>query len=660
MGFLLLIIIGLPIYRPKAEVIYDSSLLKEKGPIPVWVFFTDKGFRDERKLGLALSLSRARDFEDLPLPDDYIGQIEALGAILRCRSRWLNGASFWCPPGLIPRIAELPFVHRIRKIEPMVVREPAYPTGPTGEPDSSYYGYTYLQIKMFNIDKVHALGVYGSGVRIGILDTGFKRRHSALNDVKIVSEYDFLSGDHLYRYRYGAGKEELYIDPFPMIRGLSGIKEGDTVELFFLSDSVYFNYWPTREIFEVFSTGGNLWSRPNNLSLTATDTAYTWGIGVAAADSIDLVWSIKGYYPHRYTLFHRRGKRGNWRDRVEIISSFHRLTDPKLAWGKQLFLSYLQSDSILFLRSCQDTWQPGSTLVYQANHRIRNRGIIAIGDTILLLTDSHHPDSIYLSISTDNGQTFTTDPIFTGREPVLKVKGDTLYLLFKREIDGLTDLCLSRSTDLGKNWSAPVTIVSSTSLGKIDLSPNPLPQITYESYGNIYLAQSPDWTPGPIDSGMVYHPTFIGSDLYYLRRGDTDTDYDPKTDRKDQPDHGTKMLGLIGGLASNLYIGVAFGADFLVAKTERVGKQGVTEDYEFPVEEDTWIEGLEWLERNGARVISSSLAYIDWYDYEDLDGKTAPISIAAHTAAKRGVVIVNAIGNRPGPDTIPPLPPYIT
>jgi subtilisin family serine protease len=54
---------------------------------------------------------------------------------------------------------------------------------------------------------------------------------------------------------------------------------------------------------------------------------------------------------------------------------------------------------------------------------------------------------------------------------------------------------------------------------------------------------------------------------------------------------------------------------------------------------------LEWGESLGADIASSSLGYIDWYEFEDLDGTTAVTTIAVNTAIENGMVVVTAVGN---------------
>ncbi|MDE2825064.1 MAG: S8 family serine peptidase [Gemmatimonadota bacterium] len=102
--------------------------------------------------------------------------------------------------------------------------------------------------------------------------------------------------------------------------------------------------------------------------------------------------------------------------------------------------------------------------------------------------------------------------------------------------------------------------------------------------------------------------------------------------------HGTAVLGTIGGYAPGELIGPAFGARYLLASTEVVA-------FEREVEEDFWVAAMEWADSLGADVISSSLGYLDWYTYADMDGETAVITRAAAMAVRRGIVVVNSMGN---------------
>jgi subtilisin family serine protease len=81
-----------------------------------------------------------------------------------------------------------------------------------------------------------------------------------------------------------------------------------------------------------------------------------------------------------------------------------------------------------------------------------------------------------------------------------------------------------------------------------------------------------------------------------------------------------------------------------LAKTENT-------DSETPLEEDNWIAAAEWADSLGADVFSTSLGYLEFdspyqdYTYEDMNGNTAAITIAADLAVKKGIVLFNSAGN---------------
>jgi subtilisin family serine protease len=108
--------------------------------------------------------------------------------------------------------------------------------------------------------------------------------------------------------------------------------------------------------------------------------------------------------------------------------------------------------------------------------------------------------------------------------------------------------------------------------------------------------------------------------------------------------HGTATLSVLGGYREGELVGPAFGASFLLAKTEDTTS-------ETPIEEDNWAAAAQWAEALGADVISSSLGYTTFdrgytsYSWEDMDGVTAISTRAAEMATARGVVVVNSAGN---------------
>jgi len=118
---------------------------------------------------------------------------------------------------------------------------------------------------------------------------------------------------------------------------------------------------------------------------------------------------------------------------------------------------------------------------------------------------------------------------------------------------------------------------------------------------------------------------------------DTETANEPG-DPDGQDSHGTSTLSCVGAAYSGEIYGCAYNASFMLGKTEIV-------DDEIEIEEDYWVEGIEWADSLGADIVSSSLGYFYWYTYEDMDGETAVTTVAADMAAARGIVVVNSMGN---------------
>ena len=152
---------------------------------------------------------------------------------------------------------------------------------------------------------------------------------------------------------------------------------------------------------------------------------------------------------------------------------------------------------------------------------------------------------------------------------------------------------------------------------------------------------------GLLDTGFnLEHTALERVDVIAQRdfvNDDVNTADETDQDDPDQEDHGSVVLGILAGDVPGQLIGIAPRARYLLGKTEVVSQRGVV--FERQIEEDWWVEGLEWLEEKGADVVSSSLGYYDWYRFADLDGKTSKVTIAANLAVQKGMPVVVAAGN---------------
>ncbi len=177
-----------------------------------------------------------------------------------------------------------------------------------------------------------------------------------------------------------------------------------------------------------------------------------------------------------------------------------------------------------------------------------------------------------------------------------------------------------------------------------------------ESYGQLNALKVPDVHArgitgsgiiiGVLDDGFNSHKTHpalknlkIVAEYDFVQR-DSNTSRAPG-EYSSQGNHGASTLSEIGGFFNGRLVGAAYGASFILAKTE-------IDSVEIQLEEDLYVEALEWMERLGVDITSSSLGYCDWYTWPDMNGKTPITSRAARIAASKGVLVVTAMGNTSG------------
>lgn len=101
--------------------------------------------------------------------------------------------------------------------------------------------------------------------------------------------------------------------------------------------------------------------------------------------------------------------------------------------------------------------------------------------------------------------------------------------------------------------------------------------------------------------------------------------------------HGTMTLSCIAGRYGDKDLGLATGAEFLLARTEIESE---------PFKEEVWWQmAVEWADKNGANIISSSLGYGKERHYtKDMDG-TSYVAKAGNLAARKGMLVCNSAGN---------------
>ncbi|KPK64113.1 hypothetical protein AMJ83_03700 [candidate division WOR_3 bacterium SM23_42] len=623
--------------------------------IRAWVYFTDKGIGTDRYDNAIRAVrkqiseaSRERravrqgvtDYADIPLYEDYVNEVEARGGLLVTQSKWLNAASFIVARDDIDQIAQLDFVHKIVKVAPFRAPQEAA----VAVEDTAVYGLTYRQSQMFGIDRVHEMGIFGSDVRVGFLDTGFRRTPLAVANINVLAEHDFLEGDQVFfenipvADRYGIYSDIAFHQTSP-----------PRYNLFLAGDTVRFSS-PVRDLMYTYTSDlGTPWSTPIKLANVGFGN-WVREIDVCGRDTMFL------FYRDRYGL-----KYLIYSDTLLVqpmpLTGLGRREPSAVQIGDTVYVTYHSKGSdrtYLMLNQVTISGFASEIAIDSSFSSIKAPEAINGGSEIGIFYHITPEDTLYFVRTYGAPDSFTQTFKTLGKDAQAVTLGDTIFLIWKdASNDPLFRVAFAKSADFGTSFDPPTFISDDVnSIGKISIAKDAEQvSVAWETAGKIYYRNSYDngFTFGSTDSlnrQFAYLPTLGTSNAgilkFYVTRGDSLTDgYSPTDPDYYYPRHGTEMLGLVGGYFSGRYIGVAPGAQFIVAKTENPDSA-----YEYPVEEDTYIAGLEWCESMGADIVSSSLGYSEWYSWpDDFDGRTSPASVAAYEATKRGVLVVTATGN---------------
>lgn len=188
----------------------------------VWIVFNDKGPNAENLLlypnqvvtdkslqrrSKVLPSNKLISSIDLPVNENYIGQLQSLGFKLKHRSKWFNAVSGFIPIGKVNLIASLNFIKQVDlvakfgkskkdiEIEKPVLESNLFPSQPEGL-HTYNYGSSFTQMNQVNVPAVHDLGYKGQGVTICVMDAGFSNlTHEAFSSMNIIAKWDFVDND---------------------------------------------------------------------------------------------------------------------------------------------------------------------------------------------------------------------------------------------------------------------------------------------------------------------------------------------------------------------------------------------------------------------------------------------------------------------------------
>ena len=205
-----------------------TEALDGEGPWVVWVFFRDKGLSGaaledaldaaeddllpraaRRRAKVASPEGRLVDEADLAVHPEYLERARSTGATARQTSKWLNAASYRVTHTQAERLSRLECVARMdlvnrsrRAAVPTPVSDPVpvVPRPGIGKDKGSSseaidYGNNFGAMLQVNVPPLHEAGLSGKGVLIGMLDTGFRTTHEALQGIPVLGTWDFINND---------------------------------------------------------------------------------------------------------------------------------------------------------------------------------------------------------------------------------------------------------------------------------------------------------------------------------------------------------------------------------------------------------------------------------------------------------------------------------
>lgn len=141
------------------------------------------------------------NFKDVPINDYYIEVLKDLGITVKNKLDWFNAVSAYLTNTQLNQVQKLSFVKSTKPVKKLVFRNQNSELFKqhivnTDSINSRSYGASFEQLNLSDIPLVHAKGITGEGVIIGLLDSGYDwQRHESLSSRNVIKEYDFVFGD---------------------------------------------------------------------------------------------------------------------------------------------------------------------------------------------------------------------------------------------------------------------------------------------------------------------------------------------------------------------------------------------------------------------------------------------------------------------------------
>lgn len=170
---------------------------------PYWIFLASEPGspevvltpRAEQRLQLRGSENPLGNYT---ISESYLDQLRAAGYQIRRTSRFLNAVSIIMDDASqLSELQALPFVLSVKPVAkyPNDRNESFSTPNSLGRTSTLSYGASATQNEMLNIPQIHTLGYDGTGILVGVFDTGFLTDHPVFDNIYILAQHDFLDNE---------------------------------------------------------------------------------------------------------------------------------------------------------------------------------------------------------------------------------------------------------------------------------------------------------------------------------------------------------------------------------------------------------------------------------------------------------------------------------
>ncbi len=139
-------------------------------------------------------------FEDLPINEEYVNELELLNIKIENKLKWFNAVSAFLTAEQLQLIEKMGIIKKAERVKILIFSSPSAVNGNLFKNSSissiNDYGPSFDQLQLSDVPAVHSKGITGEGILIGLLDSGFDwKNHESLININVVAEYDFVFKD---------------------------------------------------------------------------------------------------------------------------------------------------------------------------------------------------------------------------------------------------------------------------------------------------------------------------------------------------------------------------------------------------------------------------------------------------------------------------------